>query len=159
MTRQKEVRIIYSRLQHLISQIPQLQTDRGVDDSVVEQYHSIVDELSKLTSGDYSKFKVPKKEKVDWRNRLTGKESSFFRWNTTPVRTKIFELIGQIRVEYDTEQDEVNLRALIKKELKDTWSTNKQRIIIIILILGAFLLLYIVFKVNLFSLVGVEIGI
>ena len=156
MVKQREIRIIYSRLRHLISQIPLEKDKPAIEDSTTQQYHSIVDEVSDITGEDYSSFKVPESERENWASELLN-EPPRYCWRTTPVRVKIMELIGKLRVEFDTEQDEVTLGRLLKEKIDSFWREYRWKTICTVLLLVVFLLVYLIFKVNLFGLINVDL--
>ena len=99
MSIRKIASIYVKRLESIISQIPQ---SRTIDNSVVDYYHQLVDDLSTEIGKDYSKYKVPDSE-----HKVGHSESSSWdNWNPVPVRTRLYDLAGTLKAEYDVGKPE-----------------------------------------------------
>lgn len=128
-------RVYVARLEHLFSQLPLPARDRPVfiEDVVVQDYHRLVDELSRLLNRSLGEFKVAAGARW-YRN-----------WFVVPVRTKVNELIGYLKAEYHTENPGFwtfagsKLRELIGEV---TWRIVAMLISVTGLVLGAATLAY-----------------
>lgn len=156
-SKEKRIKIIYSRLQHLISQIPLEKDKPAIEDSTVQQYHSIVEETSDITGEDYSSFKVSEDERENWASELLNEPPKYY-WKTTPVRAKIMDLIGQLRVEYDTERDDVTIKSLLREQSLSFWDKYRDKLVFWVVVVIVLSLLYLVFKIDLFHLIGIDFG-
>ena len=90
MDKKKIAAIHVERLERIISQIPQ---STSIENSVIAQYHELVKDLSDEIGKDYSKYNIPESE-----HRM-GHDWNF--WNSVPVKTRIYDLAGTLKMEYD----------------------------------------------------------
>lgn len=95
--KKKEAQILCSRLNHIIAQIPQVNEERFISGSIVDQFHLIVKEAGEKLDSDYLKFMVPITEKI------AGSEEW---WHTVSVRTKIYEMVGALKAEFNLDKEE-----------------------------------------------------
>ena len=99
MSNKKIASIYVERLERIISQVPK---SRNIDDSVVGYYHQLVKDLSIEIGKDYTKHLVPDSEHKVGRNKM----GSWDYWNPVPVRTRLYDLAGALKVEYDVGKPE-----------------------------------------------------
>ena len=91
MATEEEIRPIYSELQGYLSQAPRSENTGLIGDkSFWLQYHQTIDELSKITGEDYSRYKVE--------IRSTQRGGGYM--NVVPYRSKLGGLISRLHGQY-----------------------------------------------------------
>ena len=124
MSNKKIASIYVERLKSIISQIPK---STMIDNSVVGYYHQLVDDLSTEIGKDYSKYKVPNSE-----HRVGHNSSSRWDyWNSVPVRTRLYDLAGTLKAEYDVGKPE--FFEVVKSKITELMSKITWLIIIAII--------------------------
>lgn len=144
MEKKKKAKVVYSRANHILSQIPlESKYKIYINDSIVSQYHQLVDSTTEQLEKDYSQFKVPTEERFDLNAGYEGAPQlpPDWQWSIVPVRTKIADFIGELEASFELDKPDFAEKfkeKLLKLFEKLTW----QAILWIFGIIGAIITAY-----------------
>lgn len=85
------IKSVYGDIKGLLSQIPLAETIPTIDSFTVNTFNEAIDELSRITSTDYSRYNVPQNQEMsDWPGKFDSKV----------VRAQIGRVISRLEQEY-----------------------------------------------------------
>ncbi len=90
------IKAAYLRLKYLLSEIPLSGKSPTLDQSIVDSFHNVVEELASTTGENFDRFKANQRNA----HGGYGAHGEIVRWDTDPIRIQVGSLIGHLEGMY-----------------------------------------------------------